>query len=522
MNKKNGQAVRQTTRCAIYTRKSTEEGLEQEFNSLDAQREAAEAYIASQQHEGWIRLEDRYDDGGFTGGNIERPALKRLMADIEAGKIDTVLVYKVDRLSRSLLDFARIMETFEKKKVSFVSVTQQFNTSSSMGRLILNVLLSFAQFERELISERTRDKMAAARRKGKWIGGKPVLGYDIDPVVTKLVVNEDEARRVRAIFDLYLEHEALLPVTQELKRRGWTLKRWTMRNGKETGGQPFNKTNLYKLLTNPIHAGKITYKDEVHPGEHPAIVPEGVFNKVQSVLAQNRVNGGARVRNRHGALLKGLLRCRPCGCGMFHTYSCKKGRRYRYYVCLKAGKSGWAECPSKSIPAQQIEEFVVGQARRIAKDPDLLKEVLAQAQQEAKDQLEQRTGERRTLQRELAQHTTAIRKLLANGVLKNGGTAQLADLQDKMHIAEQRTTEIGEELIALNRELVDEHEAFAAFNAFDPVWEALAPREQARLLHLLIEQVDYDGAQGKVSITFYPAGIKTLAEELAQNSGEAP
>jgi site-specific DNA recombinase len=224
-------------RYAIYTRKSTEEGLEQEFNSLDAQRESGEAYIKSLTHEGWICLTDRYDDGGFTGGNMDRPALRRLLADIEAGKIDCVVVYKVDRLSRSLLDFARMMETFEKHRVAFVSVTQQFNTATSMGRLVLNVLLSFAQFEREIISERTRDKIAAARRKGKWSGGHPILGYDVD-TNKKLLVNADEAVRVRAIFDLYLQRESLLAVVQELANRGWLNKRWTTRKGHERGGQP--------------------------------------------------------------------------------------------------------------------------------------------------------------------------------------------------------------------------------------------------------------------------------------------
>ena len=219
-----------------YTRKSTDEGLDQEFNSLDAQRESGEAYIASQRGAGWECLPDHYDDGGFTGGNMDRPALKRLMADIEAGKVDCVVVYKVDRLSRSLLDFARMMETFEKHHVSFVSVTQQFNTSTSMGRLVLNVLLSFAQFEREIISERTRDKIAAARRKGKWSGGMPLLGYDVDPRGSKLIVNEDEAARVRAIFELYLERQSMIATIEELDCRGWVNKRWTTRKGHERGG----------------------------------------------------------------------------------------------------------------------------------------------------------------------------------------------------------------------------------------------------------------------------------------------
>src|SRR5262249_23047716 len=250
-------------RCAIYTRKSTEEGLAQEFNSLDAQREAGENYIRSQASEGWTGLPGRYDDGGFTGANTDRPALQRLLLDIEEGKVDLVVVYKVDRLSRSLLDFAQLMQRFEKYNVGFVSVTQQFNTATSMGRLILNVLLSFAQFEREIISERTRDKVAATRRKGKWSGGRPPLGYNIDPHGYKLVVSEDEAVQVRAIFALYVELESLLPVVQELERRGWTHKRWKSRKGIELGGEPFTRTSLHRLLTNPIYVGKVRYKHEI-------------------------------------------------------------------------------------------------------------------------------------------------------------------------------------------------------------------------------------------------------------------
>src|SRR6516225_6951320 len=251
-------------RCAIYTRKSTEEGLQQEFNSLDAQRESAQAFIASQQHEGWTCLPDRYDDGGFTGGNMERPALQRLLADIAEGKVDCVVVYKVDRLSRSLLDFARMMETFERHRVSFVSITQQFNSATSMGRLVLNVLLSFAQFEREIISERTRDKIAATRRKGKWAGGRPVLGYDLDPRGQRLSVNAGEAEQVRAIFALFLEYGALRPLVRELARRGWANKRWRTRSGRDRGGEPWTKVGLRRLLTNVLYLGKVRYKDEVH------------------------------------------------------------------------------------------------------------------------------------------------------------------------------------------------------------------------------------------------------------------
>jgi site-specific DNA recombinase len=359
-------------RCAIYTRKSTEEGLEQEFNSLDSQRESGEAYIASQQQEGWTCLRDRYDDGGFTGGNLERPAMQRLMADIQAGQIDCVVVYKVDRLSRSLLDFVRLMETFDRHQVAFVSVTQQFNTATSMGRLVLNVLLSFAQFEREIISERTRDKIAAARRKGKWSGGTPLLGYDIDPRTAKLNVNDDEAVQIRTIFAWYLQHRGLIPVLTELQRCGWLSKRWMTRKGQLRGGQAFTKTRLHRMLTNVTYAGKVRHKLDVHPGEHAAIVDPEVWEKVQAVLRQNSRNPSTAVRHQQGALLQGLLHCVACRCAMTPTFATKNGSvRYRYYVCGNAKQRGKGHCPSKSVPAGEIERLLIEQTRTFLLAPAL-------------------------------------------------------------------------------------------------------------------------------------------------------
>jgi site-specific DNA recombinase len=353
-----------SVRCAIYTRKSTEEGLDKEFTSLDAQRESAEAFIQSQH---WTCLKTRYDDGGFTGGNMDRPALKRLLADIAQHRIDCVLVYKVDRLSRSLLDFARMMETFEKHQVSFVSVTQQLNTASSMGRLVLNVLLSFAQFEREIISERTRDKIAAARRKGKWTGGMPLLGYDVDPRTCKLVVNEPEAARVRAIFKLYLEHGGLIPVVQELARRGWKTKQWQTRKGTARGGLAFTKTNLHHLLTNVVYRGKVKHKNASYGGEHQAIVPIDLWRPVQKRLRENGHVRNHSVRQSSQALLQGLLCCRACGVRMTPTHSRKRGRRYNYYVCLQALKMGRQSCPSGWVPASEIEQLVIDQLREAAR-----------------------------------------------------------------------------------------------------------------------------------------------------------
>ena len=294
----------QQVRCAAYTRKSTEEGLDQDFNTLDAQREACEAYVASQKGLGWLCLADHYDDGGFSGGTLDRPALARLLADIKAGKIDCIVVYKVDRLSRSLLDFSRLVEVLDAHDVSFVSVTQPINTADSAGRLMLNVLLSFAQFERETIADRTRDKMSAARRKGKWTGGTPVLGYDIHPDGGKLLPNEDEAEQVREIFRLYVRHKSYRAVCAGLERRGWTTKSWTTKKGVHHEGGPFTKSTLQRHLTNYTYIGKVNFKGQVYEGEHESIVTTRTFNKVQRLIAENRRSNGGRAKNKYGFLLR--------------------------------------------------------------------------------------------------------------------------------------------------------------------------------------------------------------------------
>lgn len=348
-------------RCAIYTRKSTEEGLDQEFNSLAAQREAGEAFIQSQRREGWIVIRELYDDGGYTGANMDRPALTRLLQAVEAGALDCVVVYKVDRLSRSLLDFTRMLSLFEAHKVSFVAVTQQFNTSTSLGRLTLNILLSFAQFERELIGERTRDKMSAARRKGKWVGGCPVLGYDVDPAGGRLIVNEPEAERVRAIFALFEQQRSAILTLAEIERRGWTLKTWTPKSGRLRSGGPFAKNSLRRLLTNVLYTGAIHHKGRHYPGEHAAILDGGVWERVQALITHSSAFALGRARNKHQALLSGLLYCESCRTRMVYSYSGPSDRRYPYYVCLNAQRKGWAVCPSKSLPARQIEDSVITQ-----------------------------------------------------------------------------------------------------------------------------------------------------------------
>jgi site-specific DNA recombinase len=359
-----------TVRCAIYTRKSTEEGLEQEFNSLHAQREAGEAFIKSQKHAGWTLVSKHYDDGGFTGGNLDRPALQRLLEDIEDHQIDCVVVYKVDRLSRSLLDFARLVDRFDQRSVSFISVTQQFNTTTSLGRLTLNILLSFAQFEREIIRDRTSDKMSAARRKGKWVGGTPVLGYDVDPAGGRLIVNEKESRHVRDIFALYLQHHSLLAVVAELARRRWKTKSRTSQEGREHVGRPFTKASLRLLLTNAVYSGKVEHRGVMYAGEHASIVDPALWQAVNAELRAGHRTGSEAVREPQNALLAGLLLCKSCQCPMIPTYTVKPGRRYRYYVCQTARQKGWSACPTKSVPARMIEDSVVDQLRTALQAPE--------------------------------------------------------------------------------------------------------------------------------------------------------
>jgi len=345
-----------SVRCAIYTRKSTEHGLELEFNSLDAQREACEAYIKSQASQGWKALSQHYDDAAFSGGNLERPALQQLLADIDAGQIDVIVVYKIDRLTRSLADFAKLVEAFDRRSISFVAVTQQFNTTSSMGRLTLNVLLSFAQFERELSSERVRDKIAASRRKGKWTGGTVALGYDARN--KKLIVNPKEAETVRTIFRRYLEFGSLSKLVPDLDHKGIVTKRRDTKVAKYRGGIPFTYGPLAHLLKNRVYLGEIHHGGKWYCGEHEAILDQTLFDQVQNLMGQTKGSGMVK-RLASGALLRGKLfddqNNRMCP-----SFSVKNGVRYRFYVssALLKGRKTAAGSVSR-VPAQQIENLVV-------------------------------------------------------------------------------------------------------------------------------------------------------------------
>ena len=346
-------------RCAVYTRKSSEEGLEQEFNSLHAQREACEAYIVSQRSEGWVLVRDQYDDGGISGGTLERPGLKRLVEDIEDGLVDVVVVYKIDRLSRSLADFAKLVEVFDRNGVTFVSVTQSFNTTTSMGRLTLNILLSFAQFEREVTAERIRDKVAASRKKGMWMGGVPPYGYRVEN--RKLLVNEDAAADVRWIFCRFLEIGSCTELARELGTRGIRTPR----------GNMIDKKYIYRMLGNRAYIGEAVHKGDSYPGEHDAIIDRAIWDKVHAVLTVSPRKRAARTRADTPALLKGLL-YGPDGAAFSPTHTRKAGKLYRYYVSQTVLKHGAGSCPVGRVPAGEIEAAVIGQLRAVFRQPEIV------------------------------------------------------------------------------------------------------------------------------------------------------
>ncbi|WP_374330186.1 recombinase family protein [Aestuariivirga sp.] len=359
-------------RCAIYTRKSSEEGLDMEFNSLDAQREACEAYVASQRAEGWAAIREPYDDGGVSGGTLDRPALQRLLADVEAGLIDVIVVYKIDRLSRSLMDFARLVEIFERNQVTFVSVTQSFNTTTSMGRLTLNILLSFAQFEREVIGERIRDKVAASRKRGMWMGGYVPLGYDVRD--RKLVVNENEAATVRMIFQRFASIGSATMLAKALAAEGVLNKR----------GKLVDKGFLYKLINNRVYLGEAVHKGTAYPGEHAAIIDQTLWDNVHAILQESPRLRAKNTRAQTPALLKGII-FTETGTAMTPTATKKGSRLYRYYASMDLIRNrpiGDSVGPLR-LPAGMVEDAVIGEIRRMIRAPEIAARVLKMLREES-------------------------------------------------------------------------------------------------------------------------------------------
>jgi site-specific DNA recombinase len=502
MNKKEPMPM---VRCAIYTRKSTNENLDMDFNTLDAQREACELYIRSQASQGWSVLPDHYDDGGFTGANMERPALQRLIDDIESGKVNCVVVYKVDRLSRSLLDFARLIELFDSKGVSFVSTTQQFNTSQSLGRLVLNILLSFAQFEREMISERTRDKMGAARRKGKWAGGPAILGYRIDRERRRLEIEPKEADQVRAIFELYLRNPSIHVVAKQVDKMGWSKKQFITKDGRDVGGGRWNSNAIHRLLRNPTYCGKVSHKGELFDGEHEAIIDEKIFLKVQQIMRSHACGRGKRRVRNPKYFLAELLYC-SCGEPMKPLAGRNRtGAEYRYYVCRSRRINAADHQDHPRIPANEIEPVVIERVRQICADSKLREEIAIRLDQ-GKSVMAEALGEKRAqVQEKIDSLKRESRKLLqaiqnADGKGLSILNERLGELEIELDAERLRANEIDDQLRGLTETAGRVAMSIELLDSFDELWEALTAEERYDLINLLIARIDVDDVNGKLDL----------------------
>lgn len=473
--------------CAVYCRKSSEEGLSQRFNSIDAQRASGESYIAAQGPRGWNAMRERFEDGGFSGGNMQRPGMQRLIERIKAGQVQVVVVYKLDRLSRSIRDFAMLMDLFQQYGVSLVSVTQSFDSSTAMGQLMLNILISFASFERELASERTRDKIALQRQRGQWTGGRPMLGYDITP--TGLVVNLVEAAIVRDIFRWYLELKSLSKVLERLAAHGITNKKWTSKAGTPQGGIPFAKSTLSQLLSSIIYKGLVPHKGASYPGLHQAIIEPEVFKRVQELLAENARCGPSAIRNRHHGLLKGLITCACCGKPMVHTFTSKGSTTHRYYACNSRTGVQAKKCKGGSLPAGQVEDFVLEKVRHRFSEPEMVSRVL--------DLVREQSHER---QRDLE----AQRTLIVAGIESAQATLNLgpnADAADRHEQASRTVADVDRQLQEVGSTLVDRATVEQGLREFTPIWVSLSPTERASLLATVVGEVRWNAAQGEIAIT---------------------
>jgi len=500
-----------TVRAAAYARISVADRNATPFSSIQAQVEAITAYVRSQKAEGWTLVGEPYVDDGFSGATTDRPALERLLQDTAQGGIDVVVVHRFDRFSRSQRDFLNLLHNLEEQGVAFASVSQQLDTSTPMGRCMLSVITAFAQMEREVIAERTKDKVRASRRKGLWTGGRPLLGYDV--VDKRLVVNEDEAERVRAIFELYLDRGSLLAVIDELRSRAWTAKTWTNQKGETVRGRAFTKTSLYGLLTNPLYAGQVRAGDELVEGAHDPVVDKDIWHAVQARLREHGTGRASGGRRRHGALLGGLAYC-ACGAALTPHRTTRGDRRYAYYVCSRAQKEGAAACPGSRIASGDLERFVVEHIRAIGRDPEVLAATIEADRREREARKPELVAEARRLASEKARLETERRNLV-DAVAQGGDAppvlvARLKEGDGLLADVERRAAEVRAELQALELGAIDPGELREALAGLESIWAELFPRERARVLALLIERVEFDAAEGEVAITFRPGGPKAL------------
>ena len=505
--------------CAIYTRKSHEEGLEQEFNSLDAQREAAEAYIESQRMQGWRALPDRYDDGGFSGGTMERPGLQRLLSDLDAGKVDVIVVYKIDRLSRSLLDFMKMIERFNQKEVSFVSVTQHFNTTDPTGRMFLGILITFAQYEREVIAERIRDKVAATKRRGKYCGGPAILGYDVDREQKKLLVNPEEARLVQHIFRRYTQLAAAKSLAAELNKQGYRTKSWTTKKGKRREGRPWNTGHIYRLLGNRIYMGEVVHKGKGYPGEHGAIVSKPLWEKVQRILSENTRAKQTKAKTKNISPLQGVVRCGHCDSAMGLTYTQKGPRRYSYYHCAKDAKRAVSCCRLKRVPAGDIEKVVLEQLSAVFRTPTLVSQTYFAAKGMEEAERERLLKQRAQLEGDLLKiRERALEEVSPNGNGSDAGPT-LAELNQEAVTLSRQLTDVSARAQAFESDPVAEREVSEAFRSVDTLWEDLFPPERNRLVRLLVEKVEL--RETGIDLELKTQGLTHLIIELNGLTGDA-
>ena len=487
-----------TKRCAVYTRKSTEP-LDQEFNSLDAQRESAENYIKSQKINGWRLLPDHYDDGGFSGGNTERPALKRLMADIEAGKIDILVIYKMDRLSRSLLDFMNMAEFFEKHNVSFVSVTQDINTSTSSGRMMLNILMTFAQYEREVIAERIRDKIAGAKRRGKYCGGVPVLGYDVNSDTKKMLINEDEAAVIREIFSVYSKIGSARKVAKIMNDKGYRTKSWTSKKGVRHPGTKFNLKGIYRILSNPLYIGKVQHNGNIYDGEQDAIIDMKLWDKVQYLLKENSRRDRGSHQNAIASPFKGLLTCGYCGGAFGITYTKKKNRRYMYYLCIKDNDRADHECPLRRLSAGDVDKIILKQLARIFRTPSMLVKLYDEMRERESEHQAKLLARQTKLEAELQ----TVREQIRAGGDVVSLRQQFSELEDQLNAIQNELATLGE--------IYSAHELTDACGSIERIWEALFPAERYKLAHqhFTVARFSYRGAAALFSwVTATPMLLK--------------
>jgi site-specific DNA recombinase len=506
----NGDASVPAVRVAAYTRQSVSKDGDPEFGSIEAQREAVAAYVTVRKADGWVLLPADYSDQGVSGKSIRRPAFQRLLEDVEAGRVDCIATYKIDRLSRSLPDFTRLMAHFEKHGVTFVSTTQSIDTSTSSGKLMLNVLASFAEYEREAVSERVYDKLMASRRRGLWTGGNPPIGYDV--VDRALVVNDAEAAQVRETFAAYLSLGSLRETAEALNRRGWTTKSWTTKSGVQRIGTAWSKNSLRNLLTSPVPAGKLHADGELHDGLHEAIVDGQTWDAVQAQLAaRSPSRGPTRPRTKTGALLQGLVRCGQCQSAMGPHSTKRHGRRYVSYVCQTVQRQGARACPGSRVPAHEMDGFVVSQLRALGSDPDLQRatiEAAKGARTARLADLRAQIKEGRADARRLEAERTALQDRHGPDVAR-----RVAEIDDAHQRATEATQAAQGEAQALSAATLRKADLRAALEAFVPVWEHLFPAERRRVISLLIERVVYDAAAGELTIDYRPGGIRALAQE---------